>query len=181
MTNSIIAKRYAKALFAVGKEDGQLDKYCETLGALSKLVTGHPEIKDALINPLYPLEIREKVMGHLIKALSASQIMANFLNLLLHKRRAVLIPDIAKTLEDMEDAHQNVCRGTVTTATPIDEGLMDKIQQMLERVTSKRVIVEKKVDPWIIGGLVAKVGDLVVDGSIRTQLMGLKDSIKRSE
>jgi len=168
-------------LFAVGREDGKVSEYSDNIRTLATLLTERPEINDALLNPLYPLDVRVKVLQELIKAMAAPQIVANFLRLLLEKRRADVIPEIAQQLQLLVDAHNNISRGTVTTAMEIDDNLMTKVQATLEKITGKKVILEKKVDPWIIGGLVAKVGDRVLDGSIRSQLMGLKESIKRSE
>jgi F-type H+-transporting ATPase subunit delta len=179
--NTIVAKRYAKALFAVGKEEEALDAYSETLGGLAELLAKQPDIADALSNPQYPLEVREKVVGHLVKALDASQVMGNFLRLLVQKRRAEVLPEIAEVFQTMVDAERNISRGTVITAIQLDAGLKEKVQSTLEKITGKQVIFSTQVDPSIIGGIVAKVGDLVLDGSIRSQVAGLKESIKGSE
>ena len=81
----------------------------------------------------------------------------------------------------MVDADRNVCQGTVVSATALSAELQAKVQATLEKITSKTVALKAEVDPSIIGGIIAKVGDLVLDGSIRTQLAGLKESIKGSE
>lgn len=181
MTSTVVARRYAKALFAVAQEDGKFDEYCQVLNAMGELVSQYPQVKDALVNPLYPLDVKAKVMEELIKAMAAPQIMANFFKLLVTKRRAGIIPEIVKKFQGMVDAHENISRGIVVTATEIQDSLMGRIQETLEKITGTKVVLEKKVDPSILGGMIAKVGDMVVDGSIKTQLMGLKDTIKRSE
>ncbi|MDD3619846.1 MAG: ATP synthase F1 subunit delta, partial [Desulfobulbaceae bacterium] len=79
------------------------------------------------------------------------------------------------------DHEQNISHGTLISAIELDSALQEKIQATLEKITGTKVILESQVDPSIIGGIIAKVGDLVVDGSIRTQLNGLKDSIKGRE
>lgn len=181
MNNTVLAKRYAKALFQVGKEENALDEFSRTLAELSQLYVETPEVVDGLTNPIYPLEVREKVMAHLVGAMKASVLMGNFLNLLVQKRRADVLPDISEVFHGLVDDERNMCRGTVVSASEISKDLNDKIKATLEKITGKQVVVQNEIDPSIIGGIVAKVGDLVLDGSIKTQLTGLKESIKGSE
>ena len=181
MKNTVLAKRYAKALFAVGKEENAFDKYNKSLKEMADLFTSMPEVRDALSNPMYPLEARAKVMEHIIKKMKASSVMANFFNLLAQKKRADILPDIADQFQVLVDADNNVSRGTVISASKLSSGLSKKVQATLEKITGKQVLLTTEVDPSIIGGIVAKVGDLVLDGSIKSQLTGLKESIKGSE
>lgn len=181
MKNAVLAKRYAKALFAVGKEDGAFDEYARGLAGMAELYTTMPEVPDALTNPFYPLDVREKVMEQLVVSLGVSQVMGNFLKLLVQKRRADILPDIAAVFQAMVDADRNMCQGTVISAMELTPELNDKVKATLEKITGKQIVLTAQVDPSIIGGIVAKVGDLVLDGSIRSQLAGLKESIKGSE
>jgi F-type H+-transporting ATPase subunit delta len=178
---TILAKRYAKALFAVSQEEGTSEAYRETLNVLGDFLEKYPEAIDALTNLLYPMELKEKVMSHLISELQADQFMSNFLNLVVQKKRADILPEIASQFQALVDADQNVSRGTLVTALEISGDLQEKVQQALENITGKKVILMAQIDPAIIGGIVAKVGDLVMDGSIKTQLAGLNESIKGSE
>jgi len=177
---TILARRYAKALFSLGKEDGKNEGYSEALNAIAELYADE-SIANALVNPLYPLEARQKVMAKIAEAAGADTILTNFLNLLVEKKRAGILPDIAHEMQVMVDEAQNISHASVISAIELDEGLKEKIQQTLEKITGNKVILEASVDPSIIGGIIAKVGDLVLDGSIKTQLNGLKESIKGSE
>jgi F-type H+-transporting ATPase subunit delta len=178
---TILAKRYAKALFAVSQEEGKSEIYRETLNVLGDFLQKYPEAKDALTNLLYPMELKEKVMARLISELQAPQYMANFLNLVVQKRRADILPEIGAEFQALVDADQNVSRGTLIAAWDMPGDLQAKVQTTLENITGKKVILTTEIDPAIIGGIVAKVGDLVMDGSIKTQLAGLNESIKGSE
>ncbi len=178
MRQTILARRYAKALFALGKEQEKFESYSETLSAIGKLYVDTPEIGDSLTNPLYPLEARQKVMAKIAEIVKADTILTSFLNLVVEKKRAGILPDIADEMQVMVDQEQNISHGSVVSAIELDDALMEKIQAALEKITGKNVILETQVDPNIIGGIIAKVGDLVLDGSIRTQLNGLKESIK---
>ena len=182
MKQLILAKRYAKAIFSLGKEQGKVETYAETLNAIADLfVDSALEVEDALTNPLYPLEARQKVMAKIAKAVDADRIMSTFLNLLIEKKRVDVLPEIASAVQEMLDRAENISHGSVISAIEIDSALLEKIQATLENITGNKVILETQVDPSIIGGIVAKVGDLVLDGSIRTQLNGLKESIKGRE
>lgn len=181
MKNDIIAKRYAKALFAVGKEEDALDKYATTLQGFAELFTTTPEVRDGLTNRMYPADVREKVMEEIVKSAGITDIMANFLNLLAQKNRAEILPEISATFQAMVDDERNVCQGTIVTAKELQPALQEKAKETLEKITGKQVVLKTEVDPTIIGGIIAKVGDLVLDGSIKTQLEGLKESIKGSE
>lgn len=181
MKNTVLAKRYAKALFAVGKEEDDFDEYSKALNEMAGLYTSTPEVRDALTNPMYPLEVREKVMAHLVKKMKTSQVMSNFFNLLVQKKRADILPDIAEVFQALVDADKNMCQGTIVSATELNAKLSKKIKATLEKITGKQVVLTTQVDPSIIGGIVAKVGDLVLDGCIKSQLTGLKESIKGSE
>jgi len=178
----ILAKRYAKAIFSLGKEQKKVEAYAEALNAIADLFKDEKlGLEDALVNPMYPLEARHKVMAKVAKSAKADKTMTTFLDLLVEKKRVDVLPEIATAVQEMLDSEENISHGSVTSAIKLDKALLGKIQATLEKITGNKVILETQVDPSIIGGIVAKVGDLVLDGSIRTQLNGLKESIKGRE
>jgi len=180
--HTILARRYAKALFSLGKEQGKTEEYSAMLRAIAELYAdGAAGVGDAVTNPLYPLDIRQKVMAKIAESVQADAIMTSFLNLLIEKKRAGILPDIAEAMQGMVDKDQNISHGSIVSAVELDTTLLEKIQATLEKLTGNKVILETQVDPSIIGGIIAKVGDLVLDGSIKTQLNGLKESIKGRE
>jgi F-type H+-transporting ATPase subunit delta len=180
--HTILARRYAKALFSLGKEQGKTEEYRDMLLGLASLYADEAAgVGDAVTNPLYPLDVRQKVMARIAESMQADAIMTSFLNLLIEKKRADILPDIAEAMEGMVDEDQNISHGSVVSAVELDSTLLEKIQATLEKLTGHKVILETQVDPFIIGGIIAKVGDLVLDGSIKTQLNGLKESIKGRE
>lgn len=181
MKQTILARRYAKALFAVGKENESYEAYNDALQGVAGLYASNPEIVDALTNPLYPLDVREKVMAKVIASMEVDKVMGNFLKLLVQKKRAEILPEIAEEFQIMVNEEKNVSHGSIVSAVELSDELQAKVQATLEKLTGKQVVLSTSVDPSLIGGIVAKVGDLVLDGSIRTQLAGLKDSIKGRE
>ena len=181
MKNSILANRYAKALFSVAQEENAFDEYAKSLKEIVGAMTAQPEVRDGVINPMYPVDVRCKVMAHIAKVQGASQVITNFLDLVIQKKRAAFLPEIAEAFQILIETGRNICQGTVVTAMPLTAELNDKLQATLEKITGKKVVLSTKIDPSILGGIIAKVGDLVLDGSIRSQLQGLKESIKGSE
>ena len=181
MKQTILARRYAKAIFTVGQERGKFEEYNDVLAGVAGLYASNPEVVDALTNPLYPLDIREKVMAGMIDSMEVDSVMGNFLNLLVEKKRAEILPEIAEEYKTMVDEEKNISHGSVISAVELSDELRENVRTTLEKLTGKRVELTTSVDPSIIGGIIAKVGDLVLDGSIKTQLAGLKDSIKGRE
>lgn len=181
MKQTILAKRYAKAIFTIGQSQGNYEEYNEVLQGVATLFTDIPEVADALTNPLYPMDVKEKVMTGIVASIGVDKVMGNFLNLLVQKKRAEILPEIADAYTSMVDEEKNISHGNVISAVELSDELKNNIQTVLEKLTGKKVELTTAVDPTIIGGMVAKVGDLVLDGSIKTQLAGLKDSIKGRE
>lgn len=181
MKNEILARRYAKAMFVVGSEDGKLDEFAEGLDTFAELYRTLPEMRDALSNPIYPMDVRMQVMQKMTDKVGVGKTMTRFLDLLVEKGRATLIPEIAESFQAMVDEERGICQGLITTATELNADLQEKTKSTLEKLTGRKVVLKTEVDPSIIGGIVAKVGDLVLDGSIKNQIDGLKDTIKGSE
>ena len=181
MKQTILARRYAKAIFAVGQDQATYEQYNEVLQGLAELFVSHPEVADAVTNPLYPMDVKEKVMQGIVASMGVDKVVGNFLNLLVQKKRAGLLPEIAEAYQAMVDGAKNICHGNVVSAVEMNDELKAHVQKVLEKLTGKKVKLSTSVDSTIIGGIIAKVGDLVLDGSIRTQLAGLKESIKGRE
>lgn len=181
MKQTILAKRYAKAIFTVGQEQKKYEEYNEVLQGLANLYSTHPDVIDALTNPLYPMDVKENVMKGIVKSMKVDKIMGNFLNLLVQKKRAEILPEIAQAYKTMVDEAKNISHGNVISAIELSDELKENVRKILEKLTGKKVELTTSVDSSIIGGIIAQVGDLVLDGSIKTQLAGLKDSIKGRE
>ena len=181
MKQTILANRYAKAIFTVGQDQKKYEEYNEVLQGLANLYETHPDVVDALTNPLYPMDVKENAMKGIVGSMKVDAIMGNFLNLLVQKQRAEILPEIALAYKTMVDDAKNISHGNVISAIELSDTLKGNVQTILEKLTGKKVELTTSVDPSIIGGIIAKVGDLVLDGSIKTQLAGLKDSIKGRE
>ena len=181
MINARIARRYAKALLAIGSEDGQSDKYKEELAEFVSLLDAHEELESALCNPLYDRKSRKQVLVAILERMKPSEIMSSFLSLLFDKGRIRHVKDIYSLYEKLSDELSGIVRADVVSATTLSDDAISEIRDALAKKTGRKVTVETSVDPDLIGGVVTKIGDLVLDGSVRSQLIGIKESLQRGE
>ena len=181
MISSIVARRYAKALFTIAKEAGKLEEFSEQLSAMASFLDQEPEVQEALESPVFPPDLKGQITAELLKAVSASDELTRFMQLLVERRRIQAIRAIQRFYQEFMDEEMGVVRAVVTTAVPMPDDLKAKLKEILAKVTGKDVVLELQEDPTIIGGVVAHIGDMVWDGSIRSQLQGFKESIGRGE
>lgn len=181
MKNLIIARRYAKALLLIGKEDGQTEIYREELGRFADLIRSNEALERAISNPLYDIESRKKVLNVLIEKLEVSNVMESFLILLFDKGRIKFIDNINDYFHQMADELKGIVRVNLVSATDLPSETVEKIREALYQRTGKDVVLQVEQDSSLIGGVVTKIGDLVLDGSIKTQLLNMRESLKRGE
>jgi F-type H+-transporting ATPase subunit delta len=177
--NLVIAKRYAKALFNLAVKDKLVDQYGQELEAFVQLMAQLPDLADALRNPLYPEAARKSLFNSVADKAGLSPIIRSYLNLLIEKRRLANLAEITEYYYRLIDEHQNIARAKVTAASKLDEKAIADIAKSLEKLTGKKVVVEFQVAPELLGGVVAQIGDLVLDGSVRRQLLNFKETMKR--
>jgi F-type H+-transporting ATPase subunit delta len=177
----IISKRYAKALMSLGKEDGKYDEYGRQLADFAELFAESAELVSVLTNPQFNLDDRRQVLGVVLDKTGQTGVVRNFLNLMLDKDRIGLVPEVLAVYQGLTDELAGLKRAEVTSAAELDDAEVDRVKQALAQVVGGRVEVDVQVDGSLIGGLVARIGDLVFDGSVKTQLLGLKESLKRGE
>ncbi|MFC1891033.1 ATP synthase F1 subunit delta [Thermodesulfobacteriota bacterium] len=181
MSESRLSKRYAKALFSLGIEDGFFSQYGQELMDFVGFYQEHDEFKLLIGNPVFTVNDRKKVLHFVLGKSNFSRTVINFLNLLLDKNRIGAIETITSQYEALTDDASNIARAEITSARPLKEEALEKIERSLEELTSKKIKSDVMEDRDLIGGVVVKIGDLVLDGSIRAQLEGLKESFKRGE
>ena len=181
MKKIAIARRYAKALLLLAKEKGHTEDYGEELGRVAKLMADQPELGDAVVNPLYGAEGRHRVLGSVIGSLNLSKEVASFLMLLFDKGRFGFLPDISEFYNKLADEVKGVAHAELISATELSPETIDKIKAALAQKTGKQIVLDVSQDPGLIGGLVTRIGDLVLDGSIKTQLLNMRESLKRGE
>jgi len=179
--NMAIARRYAKALLLIGKEDGQTETYRRELGEVAGLFEREKVLAQTICNPLHNAASREKVLQEVLKRLQLSRVMSSFLLLLFAKGRIGFLTSINEFYQKLADELKGVARASLVSAMELSPETVEKVRSALSTMTGKEVVLEVAEDPGLIGGIVTKIGDLVLDGSIKTQLLNMRESLKRGE
>jgi F-type H+-transporting ATPase subunit delta len=178
VTNKTAATRYARALFDVAvQEHANLEQIEAELQQFADLFTQHPELAKVLLNPAVPVPRKRAAIAELTMRAQLAPIVAKLIALLADRDRLVLLPDLLTAYRDRLMDHRHVVRAEVTTAAPIDPARVEAIQHSLATVTGRTVTVSTKVDPAIIGGLVARVGSTVYDASVTRQLERMRERL----
>ncbi|MCS7278444.1 MAG: ATP synthase F1 subunit delta [Thermodesulfobacteriaceae bacterium] len=178
MRRTIIALKYAKGLFLVAKELGKFKQFAEELQRVKLLLDSMPEVLSALQNPIYPPDLKMEIINDLLKVLGLDPELERFLRMLVEKRRIQYIDEIVRVYSELVDEELNIARGELITAYPIDEEERKELEGVLSEFLKKEVYLEPKLDESIIGGIKIRIGDLIFDGSMKTQLRKIKETIK---
>jgi len=176
--NDVMARRYARALYELGREEGLEKQFQADLENVVALAEESEEFKAIMVSPLYDITLKKRILSGMVPKLDLSQYAVNFLNILLDKDRFSFLPDIRKAYQDILDAASGKVKAQVVSAVELDAAQQQKIAAVFSKVMNKSVDLEMAVDPSLIGGLVVEVEGMVYDGSIKTQLSKIKQSLK---
>ena len=177
MRSSAAARRYARALFELAREDRRIQEIRGELDALADLFEASPELRNALVMPIHPVSERRSVMRSISEREGFSALVAKFYTYLIEKRRLVDFPAIREEFIRLVDEESGLMTASVTSAIPLDPRRQDRLRRALSERTGFEVRLAVEVDESLIGGAIAQVGDLVFDGSIRSQLEELRSNL----
>jgi len=177
MARSRAARRYAKALFSLAREGNRVTEMRAEVERLGRLIAESAELRAVLLQPLHPAAQRRAVLQAVAERLGASPLLKNFLSFLVDQRRFVDWAGIQEEYGRLADAAAGLARVRVRSASPLSDAQRERLRRALERKSGGRVELEVEIDPALLGGAVAQVGDLVYDGSLRTQLQQLRASL----
>lgn len=181
MTNRTAAIRYARALLDVAvKEKDNLEQVEHDLAGFVELFTQHPLLAKVMLNPAVPVPRKRAVAAELTSLTKPMPVVSKLLMLLAERDRLVLLTDLLDGYRERLLDHQKVVRADITTAAPLAADRAQAIEQSLARVTGRTVMVQTKVDPSIIGGVVTRIGSTVYDGSVTRQLEKMKARLLES-
>jgi len=178
MTSKTAAARYARALFDVAlHEKADLERIEQTLVDFNTLFDTNAALKKVLLNPAVPVPRKRAAMVELTKLANAPTIPAKLLVLLAERDRLILLPDLLTAYRERLMNYRNIVQAEVTTAVPLTDARMKAIEERLATLTGSKVALESRVDPAIIGGVVARVGSVVYDASLTRQLQKMKERL----
>lgn len=175
-----VAKRYARALFMIGEEKRGLEMITSEIETLASTWSESPDFRDVMLNPLFPMAKRREIMQAIVGKLGVGDMVRNAAMLLLDRSRLPALPHIAKVLRALADEREGKIRAEVVSAVPLSEPYFERLRARLEAMTGRRVVLDRRVDPSLITGLVARVGDRLYDGSARTRLAEIREALTES-
>jgi F-type H+-transporting ATPase subunit delta len=172
-----VARNYAEALFDLGERTGNPERYADLIDAVAAAVETTPRVQAVLMSPRVPKSEKARIFGDALK--DAPREFVLFLQAVIKRGRQMLLREIATEYLGMLDVKLNRLRAGVTLARTPDEALKRSIQENLSRQLDKQVIASFSVDPEILGGAIVRLGDRVLDGSVRRRMTKLRRQLSR--
>ena len=172
MPSGASTRRYAQAVFQLAVEHDALKRWLEDLTLLADSITDQ-EFRRTLSAPRISLDQKESVIRESLGS-SVDRLALNLMFLLTSRNLVHILPEIADRFQEMLDAHQGIERAEVVSAVPLSDERQSEVADMLARMSGKQVRVTTRTDPQIIGGMVIRVGDQVMDGSARARLQAMR-------
>ncbi len=179
MSSSAIGIRYAKALLNIASEEKQVEPYADQLANVASVLKREDMLRLLLDSPTFPLEKKQAILSDLAGLLELSEGMKKFLNLLLEKDRISYIPQIDLNYRKFADELSGVVRAKITSASKLTKARAEAIKNGLEQQTGKQVVLNVETDKTLIGGLQAEMGGKLFDGSVKTQLKRIAETLAK--
>lgn len=172
----LVSSTYAQALFEVALELDNLDQIRDEIGFVNETFKTYPEFYEVFRTPKINKEERKDIITKVFGEQVSTEVM-NFLKILIDKRRGTAISGIYSEFVDMVDDHKGVVKAVVESAVELTEQEQTTLTEKLAKVTGNEVLLTTLVNPEIIGGLIVKIGDKVIDGSVKSRLDIMKDNL----
>jgi len=181
MRSGAVARRYARALFALARDEGRVEDVRRELDALGELLEGNAELRHAILRPLFPSAERGRVLRTVCERLRTGDTLRRFCSFLVDQRRVVELAAIRAAYSELADEAAGRMRAHVVSASPLSDAQRERLRQALALRTERQLELDLEVDASLLGGAVATVGGLVFDGSLRTQLAQLRANLMRGQ
>jgi F-type H+-transporting ATPase subunit delta len=173
-----LASRCARALLDVAGTDGNPERIDQELSSFADLVARTPDLQKALTSPAVPVSAKRGILEQLLSRLTPSPVVAKLLLLLADRDDLAILGDLAAAYRERLMELRQVVRAEVVTAAPLPPDRVAQFEQRLAAATGRRVTMTARVDPALIGGAVTRVGSIVYDGSIATQLTKIREKLE---
>jgi F-type H+-transporting ATPase subunit delta len=174
---SSVAKVYAKALFELGQESGQLESIQKDLNSFNEAANGHPALKAVLAGSGVNPNVRKAILQDVLKSLSVSKVVNNLLELIVARSRVQELSQISAELEALVEKSQGVQAGQVRSAVELSSEELSVLSSALAKRVGGKVKLTQTVDPSLLGGMVATVAGKTFDASLRSQLERFKNEL----
>ena len=179
MIETTVATRYADALFVIAKEKNTIDQWEQELGIVNELVGSNMELKGILNHPYIDSEAKKALISDVFKG-EISDLLENFLHLLIDKKRIKFLSHIVKAYLVRANEARGIADATVITSKALNAEQQEQIRKTFQGVIGKKIRIATEIDPQVIGGFIVRIGDRVYDSSIKTQLTRFKATLHES-
>jgi len=179
MRSAAAARRYARALFTLAREEGRVEEVRGELDSIGRLLDANAELAHAILRPLFPSGERRRVLTAVCEQLGSSDTVRRFCSFLVDRRRVVELDAIRTAYGALADEAAGRMRARVVSASPLSDEQRERLRRALAERTGSHLELDVEVDATLLGGAVANVGGLVFDGSLRTQLEQLRATLMR--
>lgn len=176
MLGGAVGRRYAQALFEVASEKNNLDAIEEDLKGILSVIEKEKELQRVLYHPQVTAEKKKELINKIFEAKISKEVQ-NFLNLIIDKHRETYLSEIVAEFTKMANVARNIVDGEVVSAIKLDESYKEELVKVLNRLAGKDVKPKYKVDPSLLGGMVIRIGDKVIDGSVKNKLKTLRQHL----
>jgi len=177
-TVSGVAGRYATALFELAKEEAKLDQVAADLTRFNEALDACEDMRRLVRSPVFSAEEQGRALAAILQKLEIEGVTKNFLLLVAKNRRLFATPDMIRAFRAMLARERGEASATVTSAAKLTESQVTALKRALTAALNKQVMLDERVDPALLGGLVVKVGSRMIDTSLRTRLNSLKIAMK---
>jgi F-type H+-transporting ATPase subunit delta len=179
VTVSVLGKRYASALLNLAADAQAVDQIGRDLRDFVNAWDSSKELRTAFENPKVSQQQRYQIIKDLAASSGMHDKVRDTLAVLSDRQRIRNVGDVADAYEAMAEARSGRLRAEVTTATELPDSYFTELSRTLQQITGREVVLQRKVDPSLVGGVVARVGDQVFDGSLKNRLSELKSELLR--
>ena len=175
-----VSGRYATALFELARDENSIDAVKADLDKFDAMLNESADLKRLVRSPVFAADAQSKALSAVLDKAGIAGISANFLKVLTANRRLFAVHDVIRAFDALVAKFKGEASADVTVAEPLSDKNLDALKGALKAISGKDVILNVKVDPSIIGGLVVKLGSRMVDSSLRTKLNSIKNAMKEA-
>lgn len=180
MLNSKLAQKYAQAVYELAAAQGALDAVERQLDIVEDQINSHPDLAALIYHPRVPAVAKKETLRRIF-ASELTGFVNNFLLLLIDKRRETALSAIIAEYKNLANAARNIAQADVITALPLTESEKKALADKLSKISGQTVLIKTRLDPAILGGVIVKLGDKLIDGSVRRQIENLKEALIKSQ
>ena len=179
MISLTLARKYARAFLEIGLQEGSYEDLGKDLEKMAELLKENKELRIVLASVAYPVATRKEIAKTIGKSLGFSKSTVDFIDILIDRDRMDHFPEITKSFETLCDVVAKRVRATLVTARALPPELIGEFKKQLESKTGKEVILSLEQDPSLIGGAQTRIGNIIYDGSLKTQLTYVKENLNK--